>query len=404
VARERFDTLDGMRGVAAILVMLHHYYTNAHLPFLQNTFIAVDFFFILSGFVIMHAYGARLAGGMAPRHYFGRRLARLYPMMAIGLLGGAAVLIFYAHMGHADYTSREIVSSTITNLFFLPYLNSQAIFDGATKLPGMLFPGDGPLWSVFFELLASGCFIWLCRLSSAGLQRFCLLCLVGTMGYAALLGFVHYSGELWVGSGWGAENFLGGLPRVFYGFSCGMLLYRARHRLGQRYFAAPSFSSSPGALVLYLLLAAVLLCPFPLHGCYYFVAIALLAPGLVMWGGEVDPANNLLAGISRWLGWLSYPVYCLHLPVLFAWYILEEKYGLAQRTGVALPLLAIASTLLLAALIGRFIDAPAREWLKNKLERSRQRLPAYSQQVSFGSRLGFAEDDQARFNTGEPQP
>jgi peptidoglycan/LPS O-acetylase OafA/YrhL len=101
----RFHVLDGMRGLAAILVTLHHYYycsesrapSSAHL---RGTFLAVDFFFILSGFVICHSYGEKLLGGMRPADYLARRIARLYPIMVFGLLLGLPEFYRSAVSGH----------------------------------------------------------------------------------------------------------------------------------------------------------------------------------------------------------------------------------------------------------------------------------------------------------------
>jgi peptidoglycan/LPS O-acetylase OafA/YrhL len=86
--KHRFHTLDGMRGIAAIVVMfIHCLHLDGNYPgWLQNAFIAVDFFFILSGFVVYHAYAEKLKQGMQFRDYVARRVGRLYPLMAVGLL------------------------------------------------------------------------------------------------------------------------------------------------------------------------------------------------------------------------------------------------------------------------------------------------------------------------------
>ena len=88
----RFHVLDGMRGVAALLVVFQHYYHPFFSVYFPNAFISVDFFFILSGFVVYYAYAERIVAGQPAREYLVRRLARLFPMMALGIALGAGRL------------------------------------------------------------------------------------------------------------------------------------------------------------------------------------------------------------------------------------------------------------------------------------------------------------------------
>jgi peptidoglycan/LPS O-acetylase OafA/YrhL len=214
-SRHRFHVLDGMRGLAAILVMLYHYYYNSESrgtwasALLGNAYLAVDFFFILSGYVICHSYGEKLLGGMSPVDYLTRRIARLFPMMAFGLLLGLPALYCFTVSGQTNYLPRDIVIATIANLFFIPFLG----------VKGSLFPTDGPLWSIFFELVASVAFIGLIRTKRRALVIICAASL-GLLLITAFIAGFHV--------GWGTENFFGGFPRVFYGFTCGMLLYQLR--------------------------------------------------------------------------------------------------------------------------------------------------------------------------------
>src|SRR5208282_1510836 len=157
--KHRFHVLDGMRGIAAIVVMIYHYYLNLHFRCLKNPFLAVDFFFMLSGFVIYHAYGEKLLDGLAAREYLARRISRLYPMMAIGLLLGLPVLYVQTVSTSSDYTRHDLVSSVISNFAMLPYLTvKKQIVDQVSSRVG-LFPVDGPLWSISFEMLASIAFL-----------------------------------------------------------------------------------------------------------------------------------------------------------------------------------------------------------------------------------------------------
>jgi peptidoglycan/LPS O-acetylase OafA/YrhL len=382
-----------MRGIAAILVMCYHYYLQSAQNPLPNAFIAVDFFFILSGFVIMHAYGGRLANGMPLPRYLAHRVIRLYPMMALSLLIGAPVFLLYTKMGHTDFSMRDIVASVASNLCFLPYLNDKTIFGTPDKTVGLLFPVNGPLWSIFFELAASGAFIILYRFGQATLRRVCLAALALMVGGGMLTAFSTYNHSLASGFGWGTQNLLGGFPRVLYGFTCGMLLYQARQQLGRAYFSGRFFSSNAGSLILYPALAAMLIFPGNFHGLYYLLAIAMLAPVLVMWGGAVTPSNRLLLQASRFLGWISFPLYCLHMPVFNATIVLDEKFGLQMRTGVSPQIFAIGATFGLAIVLGYGVDAPVRQWLRARLDQKHQpeRL-VYRHASAPEAAMGFSEE------------
>ena len=147
--------LDGMRGVAAFAVMMMHFTNNLPTPLFKTAYLAVDLFFILSGFVIAHSYNeALLSGSMKFLEFFKRRLIRLYPMFFIGLVIGAASLHWAKQWGETHYSLQNIVFASLCNIFFIPYFNN---IDG-----GHIFPLDDPAWSlffgVFFQPVRIGCF------------------------------------------------------------------------------------------------------------------------------------------------------------------------------------------------------------------------------------------------------
>jgi peptidoglycan/LPS O-acetylase OafA/YrhL len=341
-SQHRFHVLDGMRGLAAILVMLHHYYfTKSAAPtawasaHLREAFLGVDFFFILSGFVICHSYGEKLLSGMSPGDYLARRFARLFPMMAIGLLLG--LLAFYVS-GHANYTSRDLLIATIGNLFFIPFLGVR----------GPLFPTDDPLWSIFFELLASVAFIGLIRIKRRTLIRICAVSL-GLLVIASFVACIE-DGESWLHlSLGGGTHFFGGFPRVFFGFTCGMLLYQLRSMpspfsLLNRIQSAPSFHP----FILYAALVGMLLFPHPIKGLYSFGAIMVLAPLFVIQGSNAKCENSAVVATSKFLGWLSYPIYCLHVPILLGVRVIGNHVSFSAKYGVSCEAMAIVGTIFLA--------------------------------------------------------
>ena len=89
---------------------------------------------------------------MSAADYAARRIARLFPMMALGLLVGLPAFLFFTALGHSNYTPRDIVISTLSNLIFIPYLNVNEASYGLKSTLGAIFPTDNALWSVFFGM------------------------------------------------------------------------------------------------------------------------------------------------------------------------------------------------------------------------------------------------------------
>jgi peptidoglycan/LPS O-acetylase OafA/YrhL len=318
-----------MRGIAAIMVMMRHYYGcdptvykfSYHL--LNNSYIAVDFFFIVSGFVVSHAYGSKLLSGMSSaRDYLARRIARLFPLMSLGLVIGLPAFYLHSSADFENCSLRELLAATLSNLFFIPYLGAAVIsaqqsHSLAALASGHVFPTDPPLWSIFFEVVASVAFIALIRASRRTLVNILLRCLglLFLFSFIAAIKTQDFRFQLSVGIV--TDNFLAGFPRVIYGFVCGMLLHQLRSSpatlsLVNRLQAAPKVP----ALILYAMFVATMLFPYSAKGLYPLLFITLLAPGLVMLGGNAQCEQKFMLFASTWLGWLSYPLYCLHMPIL----------------------------------------------------------------------------------------
>lgn len=145
---QRFEFLDALRGFAAFCVVFQHLHVVQPNSFgFPNAYLAVDFFFILSGFVLAHAYGARLDAGMGFRGYALRRIIRLYPLAGLGALIGLCVLLLKWSIRPDEVGALSDISlSGALNVMLLPNL-----FIG-TRLHDQIFPVNGPLWTLFFEL------------------------------------------------------------------------------------------------------------------------------------------------------------------------------------------------------------------------------------------------------------
>ncbi|WP_162925343.1 acyltransferase family protein [Aurantiacibacter odishensis] len=294
--------LDLLRGFAAIAVVLYH--GDRLVP---AGYLAVDLFFILSGFVLAHAYRGRLHSRQEISSFLLKRAIRLYPVMFLGALVGLA-----------------INGGSLKTLLLIP------------EADGVLYPANLPLWSLLFEAIASVAFGLFHRFGKLMLAAFFFVgLLVFALGVlkagTADLGF--FSGAFGVGLG-----------RTAFGFSAGIVIYylcRRRHPVST-YLAvwccltivAVTFLQ-PGSPLLELLVVTVVL---PL-------AIFVLA--------HLQPASN---GLAVWLGNLSYPLYAIHHPVI----------KLAEGSVVAVLCASIALVLASAA-IYRWYDVPVRRWLEKRL-------------------------------------
>jgi len=333
VTQHRFVFLDGMRGIAAFAVVGLHLglgFGLKHYP--AHGYLAVDFFFCLSGFVLSHAYGARLTAGMAFRDFAWARLARLYPMI---FAAGVLAPIAYYGGGFAGPH---------------PPLGQAALLCGAIflMLPfGLLlhqpaFVLDGPIWSLFFELFANGLFFFQGRRGAGqlGLSLVVLGCFGAALGLTIIL--VGSAAAIGFSS---PASFLDGFARVLYSFSAGVIIHRFVPY--ETRWRAPAWALTFG-LVVVLYSGSGRNSPF-----YDLLAIIFVLPAMVALGANVA-GQGRMSGVWRFLGELSYPVYVIHEPVLRALF----RWHSAALAGAG----AIAVSYALMVLY----DTPVRRWLRKR--------------------------------------
>ncbi len=217
----RFDTLDALRGICALLVAMYHFNSNGYLASLllvQNGWLFVDYFFVLSGFVIAHSYGQRLSERqVSVGKFMGLRMGRIYPLHIAVLLAFAALELVLVLGGEtiARYVSRE------------PFTGSrswEALFQNIFLLQSFGIPGgagwNGPAWSIAAEIWT----YWLFALVFLVPRRF-MLWLVALLVGSAAMSLVSYAADLHV-------TFNGGILRCIFGFGVGVLTYHAFRRIG----------------------------------------------------------------------------------------------------------------------------------------------------------------------------
>ncbi len=340
-----FAILDGLRGLAALCVVIFHLTIKptrlVPVPdyggWLGHAYLAVDFFFLLSGFVIAHAYERRILGGFTFGEFFRARLIRLYPMFLVGLLIGAVGA--WVQKGPAPFS----VLSFIQQALFIPrYQHGQ-----------FAFPYNLPAWSLFFEVVINLAY-------AAFLRHLKTPLMIAIMAVSAVLlagpGLVHDG----INFGGGHPGLPLGLPRVALSFFYGVLLFRAYHaqRL-TRYAISPAVAS----LVLIGLLV------FPAGGgwrgdLYDMVCVLAGFPALIVVCLHIASANRLF----RIAGDLSYPVYAIHFPLLT---LLTTWLGYATMAGSARLWLDVV--LLTAAVVAtgwvllKFYDEPLRRSFRPRI-------------------------------------
>lgn len=369
--KPHYELLDGLRGMAALLVLIYHVFEglafaeasdgvgSGVITTLNHGHIAVDFFFILSGFVISYAYDDRW-GKLSLGGFFKRRLIRLHPMLIMGAVIG--VIAFFVvgcerWDGGIASTSWVMVALMLT-MCMIPAVPGVPY---EVRGNGEMFPLNGPTWSLFFEYIGNICYaLFMRRMSTKVLALFTLL-----------FGIIHawfFIGDIsqydMIGVGWTIDrvNFWGGFIRMLFPFSMGMLLartYRPREIKGIFWvcscalitlFAVPYIPSSSYSCI-------------SLNSLYEFVCIALIFP-VIVWLGACGTTSGLTQRVNRFLGELSYPLYIVHYPLMYifySWLIKNDIYTLRESWPAAI--LVIVSSIALAYLCLRFYDMPLRRWL-----------------------------------------
>jgi peptidoglycan/LPS O-acetylase OafA/YrhL len=377
--QKRYYVLDGMRGIAAVMVMIYHlthhnslltwHIAQSQVTFLTSTSLAVDFFFMLSGFVIAHSYGKRLLKDITVSDYLLRRFIRLYPMFLLGIILGTPVLYFLAQAGESDFSARGIIASFIYNAAGLPSLHgfSSAGLGADEFTKGQLFPSNPPAWSLFFEMVASIAFIVLCKLRVRKLLTIASVSFLAFIAMGFLSAFLSYNWRVDFGIGWTVDNFWGGVPRVLFGFTVGIILYHvSRHKLLAKKLC---WIDIRNPYALYFLLILILAFPTGLKGVYPLMILMVLAPITILLGANATCTHAADIRIAEFLGWLSYPVYCLHMPICRAVWLIGEKL---HASPADMMYVSVATTLLISILLTRLVEEPVRALLTSRLLRRAQ--------------------------------
>lgn len=337
---QHFPVLDGLRGVAALAVVLFHSYLDGGI--VPNGPLAVDLFFIMSGFVIANSYGARLTSGMARLEFIKRRFVRLYPMLFVGALGGIVLAVLHNKISPGSaYPMRAILSSGGLSLLVLPYLEP--------TISEKAFTFNPPIWSLFFEIVANLVYVAIVRRLTAAVSA--AFVVVG-------LALVVWYGPL----GGGANNFfVPGFPRVACGFFGGVLL----HQIWLRY---PHFRFGIGFLPLALALIVLFLIPKVIGGLLFVPVYMMLFA--VVWSAIGGGAVNKRP-VMQFLGEVSYPVYLIHWLTLYLFTFVGNKLHLTGGRYAIVVAVHLCAIPFIGYAVAHWYETPARARLGRMLKAGR---------------------------------
>lgn len=374
-SKPHYELLDGLRGVAALLVLWYH--INEGFGFAKSVngvsdglienfnhgYLAVDFFFILSGFVIGYAYDDRWQRGFTLRQFFKRRLIRLHPMVLMGAVIG---LVFFYLQGGVKWDGTHVALS----LSMLSLLCAMFMIPAVPGCPyeirgnGEMFPLNGPVWSLFFEYIGNILYaLFIHRLPTKVLGALALL--LG--GILVWFNVADVSGYGSFGVGWTLDtmNFWGGMLRMLFPYTMGMFLSRVFRPVKIR--GAFWICSA----VLLVLFAVPYIAPSGsvcLNGLYESFCIVVVFPVLVWLGASGTTTDLRSTGICKFLGDISYPLYMVHYPVMYLFYswLIENKVYTFMDTWAA-SIGAMVLSFVIAYVCLRWYDIPVRRALARTL-------------------------------------
>lgn len=327
-----FPTLDAVRGVAAISVMLYHLGALVGDPKIAPFgFLAVDLFFMMSGFVLARSYEPKISKSLSWGKFTILRIARIYPALLLSIVIGVIGQVI-----EGRYPSGVTI---LRSIFLIPDIYGPTLF---TLNP--------VLWSLFFELLINLIHGAICKWLSN--EKLVILVACSGVVYIACIWLYHGPGV-----GWDGHTFPGGFARVAWGYFLGVLLARCSL---QKFY--PERLMRKGYSKCIFLVAGILIAPaLGMTAFRVLISLFLIFPAIVILAtNEVSPNNYRL--LASWLGNISYPLYAIHLPLLtiFQPVIVHGSY------------LLLLNVVLLVILSGTLVeyayDAPVRQFLRMKLQ------------------------------------
>lgn len=404
-SKPRYEILDGLRGVAAIIVLIYHHFEEFGPGITSfHGYLAVDFFFILSGFVVGYAYDDRWKSaanpnGMTLGGFFKRRLIRLHPLLLFGMFFGLLMFYFGGGSGLPQIMQSHWPTILISFVFAITLIPVPKMFD--VRGWGEVNSFNGNSWTLGFEYLANILYaLFIRHLGKTMLTLLVVLFAILTIGMG--LGFDFFGimsnrpdyqpvGTFIGGWDMNPDQVLLGWVRLLYPFFAGLLMSRilASSKISSTISSEASSEAASktaevsntllnrhGFLIASLCLSAVLLVPYlgsqehPLYnGVYEIICILFVFPAIVYMGAK-GTVSGKVHGFCKWLGDISYPLYITHSPIIFTLCI-GWKANNPDATADQIVFVCCCSiilSLMVAWASLKLWDEPVRNWLKEKEE------------------------------------
>lgn len=358
--KPHYEILDGLRGVAAITVVWFHIFEAFATSHLDQSFnhgyLAVDFFFMLSGFVVGYAYDDRW-GTMRIKEFLKRRVIRLHPMVVMGAVIGA--VMFYTQ-GCSVWDVSEV---TIAALFVATFINAlliPATPGSEVRGVGEMYPLNGPSWSLFFEYIGNILYAFFIRKLST--RALTLLVIIAGCGLATFAIFGPL-GDICVGFSLTGTEFTGGFLRLLFSFSMGLLLSRIFKPIKIK-----------GAFWI-CSLAVVILLIVPriggaehlwMNGVYDTVCCVVFFPILLYLGASGKSTDKYTTRVCKFLGDISYPLYMVHYPFIYLYYAWVKNEDLTFEQSLPGAIGVVVGSIIFAYICLKFYDIPVRRYLTNR--------------------------------------
>lgn len=358
--------LDALRGIAALMVLMMHTFEvycegDYHKMLVNHGYLAVDFFFMLSGYVMAHAYDDRW-DTMSVMDFAKRRLIRLQPLIVLGMTIGALLFFFQESSLFpkvADTSVSQVVLLMLIGYTLLPVPPSMDIRGWAE-----MHPLNGAAWSLFFEYIANVLHVLVLR----KLSNWALFALV-LLAAGALFNVAVYgkAGDLIGGWSTEPEQLKVGFTRLLFPYMAGMLLRRV----------LPPSSGKNTFVIAGLLLVLALGAPRVggydqvwLNGLYEVVVLVAVFPIILYLGAMGTVRNSLTQKLCIFLGDISYPLYITHFPIIYTYSAWVTNYKVPIEEVMPVSVAVMLTTILVAYASLRWYDMPVRKWLTRRWMRT----------------------------------
>ena len=347
--KQHFKILDGLRGVAALAVVVFHFmewvFTDPARNFIGHGFLAVDFFFCLSGFVIGYAYDDRITK-MGVLEFFKSRFIRLHPLVIAGSVLGLLAFLFDPFGGHPElYSTGKIILLFLCSALLIPFpVMDERGFN--------LFGLNAPSWSLFWEYVANIVYAFVL----VRLKRSYLILL--TIISAVAICLVSYRAGNLLG-GWSGPTFWDGCARISYSFLAGLLIYRSNWIIKNRL----------GFVGLAILLSLAFIMPSSQWNWLTELLVVLFYFPLLIALGAGATLKRGMEKVCVFSGKISYPLYMTHYAVLW---MFGNYYTSHQPDNTQLVFIILSGVILLvgaAYLVMIAYDIPVRKYLSDKRNR-----------------------------------